>query len=222
MNNSNLFHDIKVNNADRNWCMCCCVLLLFCIIFVDYSTIPRPSATIHRFTRWLRLLTDCYAVSMCFSSHIFNSSSQGECYFYFIQCFCPFWHQESGSFLRGCEKVFAGDHFSIWQLFAFTCKENNECVKAWRPWLRRPINEPEPIPFMEVNKLRMECKKCQPRNGAMNDLPRETYRINFNKNKSDMRKYFCKFWIYAVHLVHLWKLCLVLNSTTWLLFVMHL
>ena len=48
------------------------------------------------------------------------------------------------------------------------------------------------ISFMEVNKLRMECKKCQPRNGAMNDLPRETYPINFNKNKSDMTKYFCK------------------------------
>ena len=48
------------------------------------------------------------------------------------------------------------------------------------------------ISFMEVNKLCIECKKCQPRNGAMNDLPRETYPINLNKNESDMTKYFCK------------------------------
>ena len=221
-------------------CCCCCVLLLlFCIIFVDYSTIPRPLATIHRFTRWLRLLTDCYAVSMCFSSHMFNSSSQGECYFHFIQCFCPFWHQESGTvFYAAREKVFAGDLFSIFDNFSpLRAKKTtiaskhedpdygdlsmNQSRGAKIPFMGAKIPfTGAKISFMEVNKLRMECKKCQPRNGAMNDLPRETYRINFNKNKSDMRKYFCKFWIYAVHLVHLWKLCLVLNSTTWLLFVM--
>ena len=34
------------------------------------------------------------------------------------------------------------------------------------------------IPFMGVNKLRMECKKYQSRNGSIKDLPRETYHIN--------------------------------------------
>ena len=193
-------------------CCCCCVLLLlFCIIFVDYYTIPRPLATIHRFTRLLRLLTDCYAVSMCFSSHMFNSSSQGECYFHFIQCFCPFWHQESGTvFYAAREKVFAGDLFSIFDNFSpLRAKKTtiaskhedpdygdlsmNQSRGAKIPFMGAKIPfTGAKISFMEVNKLRMECKKCQPRNGAMNDLPRETYPINFNKNKSDMTKYFCK------------------------------
>ena len=116
-------------------CCCCCVLLLlFCVIFVDYSTIPQPLATIHRFTRWLRLLIDSYAVSMCFCLHMFNSSSQGECYFYFIQCFCPFWHQESGTVFYVAVKRCLPEIFSVFlttfRLFVQRKQRSHQSMKT--------------------------------------------------------------------------------------------
>ena len=156
------------------------------------------------------------------------------------------------SFLCSCEKVFAGDLFSIFNNFSPFCAKKttiaskhedpdygdlsmNQSRGAKIPFMgakipfmgtkipftgakipftgaKIPFMETKipfmgtkipfmgakipftgaKISFMEVNKLRMECKKCQPRNGAMNDLPRETYPIIFNKIKSDMTKYLCK------------------------------
>ena len=121
------------------------------------------------------------------------------------------------SFLRGCEKVFAGDLFSIFDNFSplrakktmiaskhedpdygdllmnQSCGTKISFMGAKIPFTGAKIPfTGAKISFMEVNKLCIECKKCQPRNGAMNDLPRETYPINLNKNESDMTKYFCK------------------------------
>ena len=156
---------LKVNKADRNWYMCCCcvLLLLFCVIFVFFGLFYDPP-TFSNHTSFHEVAPTSYRLSCGFHMlffALFISFNSRWVVFLFHTMFLSFFASRiRHSFLRD---------LSMNQSLAF--------------YLYSPRGAKVPfvgtkIPFMGVNKLRMECKKYQSRNGSIKDLPRETYHIN--------------------------------------------